>query len=407
MKTIERVRLSEIKPNEDNPRRDFGDISALADSIRSTGGEPVNPIVCARDANMLFIVDGERRYRAMREIYGDGDPEVAVTVLDGWREGADVLAALATDNKKRLGEDEMSRGYQLAFDLGTDYVDDDRLAMATGRRADDVASARAVWGRLGRAERERYAQCSLEQFAAAREFEGRDREAVLKAKPDSWRLRAQSLRESARKRELVGKAMDAAAEAGIEWVEASEEDLAGYRALRTLHVLTDENVGALAATIAETGAAFALHLKRSWCGELVLAGPADGGAGEPDRAKEEAARAHEIVAELKRRLRAFLAVAPSTGALRAWAVTRRIGWRLADAKEALSGNGMDPGEAERLLSEPASFYELWSELDSMSTFGAPTGWAEVLAAAKRDGYEASEDDEWLAGYLDRMGGDGR
>ena len=62
-----RVALRDIVPSKTNPRGDFGDISALAETIRATGGEPVNPPVLVRDGNICRIVDGERRYRALCE----------------------------------------------------------------------------------------------------------------------------------------------------------------------------------------------------------------------------------------------------------------------------------------------------------------------------------------------------
>lgn len=65
--TRERVSLADIRPSKENPRSDFGDIAALADSIRATGNEPVNPPVVVRDGNVYRIVDGERRYRAFDE----------------------------------------------------------------------------------------------------------------------------------------------------------------------------------------------------------------------------------------------------------------------------------------------------------------------------------------------------
>lgn len=65
------VRLGDIRPSEQNPREDFGDIGALARSIEATGGEPLNPPVVVADGNVFRIVDGERRYRALSSIYGE------------------------------------------------------------------------------------------------------------------------------------------------------------------------------------------------------------------------------------------------------------------------------------------------------------------------------------------------
>ncbi len=67
-----RVPLADIRPSGQNPRHDFGDIDALAETIRATGGEPLNPPVLVADGNVYRIVDGERRYRALCRIYGEG-----------------------------------------------------------------------------------------------------------------------------------------------------------------------------------------------------------------------------------------------------------------------------------------------------------------------------------------------
>ena len=75
------VRLGDIRPSEQNPREDFGDIGALARSIEATGGEPLNPPVVVADGNVYRIVDGERRYRALSSIYGE-DREVSALVAD-------------------------------------------------------------------------------------------------------------------------------------------------------------------------------------------------------------------------------------------------------------------------------------------------------------------------------------
>lgn len=98
------VRLGDIRPSEQNPREDFGDIGALARSIEATGGEPLNPPVVVADGNVFRIVDGERRYRALSSIYGE-DREVSALVADTMDEANELVAMLATDDKRHLTED--------------------------------------------------------------------------------------------------------------------------------------------------------------------------------------------------------------------------------------------------------------------------------------------------------------
>lgn len=91
------VRLGDIRPNEQNPREDFGDIGALARSIEATGGEPLNPPVVVADGNVYRIVDGERRYRALSSIYGE-DREVSALVADTMDEANELVAMLAASD---------------------------------------------------------------------------------------------------------------------------------------------------------------------------------------------------------------------------------------------------------------------------------------------------------------------
>lgn len=132
------VRLGDIRPSETNPRKDFGDIDALARSLEATGGEPVNPIVLARDGNVYRIVDGERRYRAMCRIHGE-DERVGALVFNDYSEGSSVVAMLATDDKMRLAPEEQAMGFQQMMTLG---IDEETTAKAIGRDVTQVRSAR-------------------------------------------------------------------------------------------------------------------------------------------------------------------------------------------------------------------------------------------------------------------------
>ena len=95
------MRLGDIRPSEQNPREDFGDIGALARSIEATGGEPLNPPVVVADGNVYRIVDGERRYRALSSLYGE-DREVSALVAESMDEANELVAMLATDDKRQL-----------------------------------------------------------------------------------------------------------------------------------------------------------------------------------------------------------------------------------------------------------------------------------------------------------------
>ena len=63
---ITEVRINEIEPNVEQPRKNFNDekLSQLAESIKQHG--VVQPLIVRRDGNVYRIVAGERRWRAAR-----------------------------------------------------------------------------------------------------------------------------------------------------------------------------------------------------------------------------------------------------------------------------------------------------------------------------------------------------
>ena len=138
------VRLGDIRPSGQNPREDFGDIGALARSIEATGGEPLNPPVVVADGNVYRIVDGERRYRALSSIYGE-DREVSALVADTMDEANELVAMLATDDKRQLTEAERARGVQQMLVLG---IDEQRIERASHATAGQIRAARKLRGRI-------------------------------------------------------------------------------------------------------------------------------------------------------------------------------------------------------------------------------------------------------------------
>lgn len=168
------VPLSAIVPSGQNPRGDFGDIDALAETIRATGGEPVNPPVVVRDGNVYRIVDGERRWRALVLIHGEGsDREVSVLAHDTMEAANECVAMLATDDKLGLTEAERARGVQQMLVLG---VDTERVARAARTTRGKVAAARKMASRVPEG-----VQVTLDQMLAASELPDADAGEVLAA----------------------------------------------------------------------------------------------------------------------------------------------------------------------------------------------------------------------------------
>lgn len=261
------VRLGDIRPSEQNPREDFGDIGALARSIEATGGEPLNPPVVVADGNVYRIVDGERRYRALSSLYGE-DREVSALVADTMDEANELVAMLATDDKRQLTEAERARGVQQMLVLG---VDEQRIERASRATAGQIRAARRLRGSIeGR-------QVTLEQLEAASAFDDeKDIEAVLAA-GDGWAGKAASIRRRVEREEAKAEDYDAFGDAGIPVVKEQPE---GFN-------YTDwVNVG-LAAQKLE-GEEFASGTVAVWKGSYWnLYEPDDGSGAEPEKTEEE------------------------------------------------------------------------------------------------------------------------
>lgn len=261
------VRLGDIRPSEQNPREDFGDIGALARSIEATGGEPLNPSVVVADGNVYRIVDGERRYRALSSIYGE-DREVSALVADTMDEANELVAMLATDDKRQLTEAERARGVQQMLVLG---VDEQRIERASRATAGQIRAARKLRGSIeGR-------QVTLDQLEAASAFDDeKDVEAVLAA-GDGWAGKADQIRRRVEREEAKAEDYDAFGDAGIPVVKEQPE---GFN-------YTDWAIVGLAAQKLE-GKEFAAGTVAVWKGSYWdLYEPDDGSGAEPEKTEEE------------------------------------------------------------------------------------------------------------------------
>ena len=284
------VRLGDIRPSEQNPREDFGDIGALARSIEATGGEPLNPPVVVADGNVFRIVDGERRYRALSSIYGE-DREVSALVAESMDEANELVAMLATDDKRQLTEAERARGVQQMLVLG---VDEQRIERASRATAGQIRAARKLRGSIeGR-------QVTLDQLEAASAFDDeKDVEAVLAA-GEGWAGKADSIRRRVEREEAKAEDYDAFGDAGIPVVKEKPEGFT-YKDWSPVGLAGEKLEGKEfpAGTVAVWGGSY-------W----ELYGPK---ADEPEkteeeiRAEQEAAREAAALKELYRSLIGFVA----------------------------------------------------------------------------------------------------
>ncbi|WP_445012566.1 hypothetical protein [Collinsella aerofaciens] len=240
---------------------------------------------------MFRIVDGERRYRALSSIYGE-DREVSALVAESMDEANELVAMLATDDKRQLTEAERARGVQQMLVLG---VDEQRIERASRATAGQIRAARRLRGRIDAG-----AQVTLEQLEAASAFEDeKDIEAVLAA-GDGWAGKADGIRRRIEREEAKAEDYDAFGDAGIPVVKEKPE---GFTYKDWSHV-------GLAAEKLE-GKEFPAGTVAVWGGSYwELYGPK---ADEPEkteeeiRAEQEAAREAAALKELYRSLIGFVA----------------------------------------------------------------------------------------------------
>lgn len=119
---LEVVNIEDVYPDENNPRKTFEGIEDLAESFElntERPGEPFTPPILVRDGGIFRIVDGERRYKALKL---NRKQTFTANVCEDLDEVNTLMAMLATDNKQPLSDIEKSRGVQQALLLGVDPV---------------------------------------------------------------------------------------------------------------------------------------------------------------------------------------------------------------------------------------------------------------------------------------------
>ncbi len=130
------LRISEIEPNRDQPRKKFSDeaITALAESIREHG--MIQPILVRPISNGGYqIVAGERRWRAARML---GMDEVPVNIRELSDSEAMQIAIIENLQRENLNPVEEAAGYS---DLIEKYgMTQDKVAKMVGKSRSAIAN---------------------------------------------------------------------------------------------------------------------------------------------------------------------------------------------------------------------------------------------------------------------------
>ena len=125
---LEKLKLSEITPYENNPRKNDAAVNAVAESIRQCSY--ITPIIVDEDH---VIIAGHTRYKALMAL---GEPEAECLVCDG----------LTEEQKKKYRFLDNKTGEKAAWDLmkleveleGLDLEGFDFFGMAVDIPADDA-----------------------------------------------------------------------------------------------------------------------------------------------------------------------------------------------------------------------------------------------------------------------------
>lgn len=377
------VRLADILPGA-NPRRDFGDIDELAAAIEATGGQPVNPPVVVADGNAFRLVDGERRVRALRRIHGE-DGMADVLVFPNYDEAEEAVAMVATDAKQALSEQERARGFQRMLLLG---VEERTVAKALRRNVGDVRKA----SKVARIAPE---QATLDQMIAAAEFEDEaDRKAVLSASADKFMAKAEGIRRRIASKDLAERFERKIAELGFDPEEKCPED---YVSIRTCYT-PEELEGLVAEHEDEELAVWPCTWNSAY---WMLGHKYEARVPSPEEIAERELleRQHAAVGMLRRALLEDIAttdvmprMAITCGEMRA----ENYSWERDVLRgELVSDLGVREDLADAAISCPASTYEV---LQVVCKSGYREWWkwvARLLPAAVEDGFQTSDEDEWL------------
>lgn len=133
---VQTIRLSEIEPNKNQPRRHFDEaaITALADSIRQHG--LIQPILVRSTGTGYQIVAGERRWRACRML---GMSEISAIIKDFSDSETAQIALIENIQREDLNPIEEAAAYKELMDKYE--MTQEALSKAVGKSRPAIANA--------------------------------------------------------------------------------------------------------------------------------------------------------------------------------------------------------------------------------------------------------------------------
>lgn len=164
---IKLINTSLIDPHPDNPRKQIGDVTDLADSIKANG--LLSPLSVVPNGERYRVIAGHRRLAACKQA-GTGAVPCFVLDLDPLQQ----LEAMVTENcqREQLTTMEESDAIQGMLDLGATTAS---IAHQLGRSSDyvrDRAKAASIDNEV-RATRDDFSQLTIGQLVAIARYDGR------------------------------------------------------------------------------------------------------------------------------------------------------------------------------------------------------------------------------------------
>jgi len=213
------LRVEDIDPDPEQPRREMRKITELARSMSEYG--QLHPISVRAIGNRYRIIGGERRWTAAKSL---GWQEIAAYVATTDDAEASLLE-LADNLHDPLTPEERDQGTQRTFAFD---VPAERIAAATGYGIETVTRAQATYASLG--DPVKAAMMSLEQLAAADELTGEERQRILDAKPNEWTRTLADIKREQRLEALAAEKRAIVEAAGVELLDERDysRDVLGH-----------------------------------------------------------------------------------------------------------------------------------------------------------------------------------
>lgn len=205
--TITLIDTTRLKPNPNNPRKNIGDITALADSIRAHGIQQELVVTPIADSTDYRVVIGHRRLAASQQA---GLAQVPCRIMELSPKDERELMVIENTQRHDLTPIEEADAYQGLLDLGSSI---ENMAEKTGRSTDFVRRRLKIAGipRLTRALAKDFNQLSLSDLDVLAEFQGDEttqQELARQAGTNNWDWTVRKAREERKGTVWMNKALD-------------------------------------------------------------------------------------------------------------------------------------------------------------------------------------------------------